>query len=525
MKHNFFKTATSFLVVMAILVSITSCKKDFFDKKLYGIQDQAQTIKDEPSALALVNGCYALADGSDWWSGRFDRMMLECSTDDGWGGNDYQDRPTELGSMGFTNVLNADNSYVRSLYEILYQGVRNCNNTIVVIPNAPINDALKTRIIGEAKFLRAYYYFELVKNYGETVLYTDLPTSDQLIPRSPVDEVYAQIVLDLKDAAAALPEKDAYAAQDKGRASKGAALGMLAKAYLFMEDYANAESTANQVIQSGKYSLLSNFGDLWKPSNPWSNESLFEIGYLPDTKYSTGVRSTTMTWATSDGGWGWFGLTSDLENAFKNENDSIRRVNTIVKEGDPVAGENRVHPAYNNQHTSGRHFRKLYVPVAERGGLYGNQPLNQILLRYAEVLLIYAEAAVFNSHNDEALAKLNLVRARVNLPAKSGLSGDALKLAIWNERRLELAGERTYRWDDIRRIKINGKKLISTLMGPTGTFVLYNTTQNTDPVENLPHRENKNKGIEFKEGINELWPIPRNVIQASGGTVTQNNGY
>ena len=206
MKHNFFKTATSFLVVMAILVSITSCKKDFFDKKLYGIQDQAQTIKDEPSALALVNGCYALADGSDWWSGRFDRMMLECSTDDGWGGNDYQDRPTELGSMGFTNVLNADNSYVRSLYEILYQGVRNCNNTIVVIPNAPINDALKTRIIGEAKFLRAYYYFELVKNYGETVLYTDLPTSDQLIPRSPVDEVYAQIVLDLKDAAAALPD-------------------------------------------------------------------------------------------------------------------------------------------------------------------------------------------------------------------------------------------------------------------------------------------------------------------------------
>jgi hypothetical protein len=525
MKNNFLKTITTCIAAIALLVCITSCKKDFFEKKLYGIQDQAQTIKDEPTALALVNGCYALADGSDWYSGRFNRLMLECSTDDGWGGNDYQDRPTEIGTMGFTNVLNADNGYVRSLYEILYQGVRNCNNTISVIPKAPINDALKVRIVGEAKFLRAYYYFELVKNYGDCVLYTDLPTSDKLIPRSPAKDVYAQIVADLKDAATALPEKDAYTAIDKGRASKGAALGMLAKAYLFMEDYPNAEATANLVIQSNKYSLLPNFGDLWKPSNPWSNESLFEIGYLPDTKFSTGTRATTMTWATSDGGWGWFGLTSNLENAFIAEGDGIRRGYTIVKEGEAVAGESRIFPAYNNQHTSGRHFRKLYVPVAERGGLYGNQPYNQILLRYAEVKLIFAEAAAYNGHNAEALTQLNDVRTRVSLPAKTSLSGDGLKTAIWNERRLEFAGERTYRWDDIRRIKINGKKLISTLMGPTGTFVLYNTTQNTDPVESLPHRENRNKGIEFKEGINELWPIPRNVIQASGGKVTQNNGY
>jgi hypothetical protein len=525
MKNNFLKTATACLAGIAVLFCITSCKKNFFEKKLYGIQDQAQTIKDEPTALALVNGCYALADGTDWYSGPFERQMLECSTDDGWGGNDYQDRPTEIGSMAFTNVLNADNSYVRYLYEVLYQGVRNCNNTISVIPKAPINDGLKARIIGEAKFLRAYYYFELVKNYGDCVLYTDLPTSDQLIPRSPAKDVYAQIVVDLKEAAAALPEKDVYSAPDKGRASKGAALGMLAKAYLFMEDYPNAEATANLVIQSAKYSLLPNFGDLWKPDNPWSNESLFEIGYLPDTKFSTGTRATTMTWATSDGGWGWFGLTSNLENAFNNEGDTIRRGYTIVKEGQPVAGESRIFPAYNNQHTSGRHSRKLYVPVAERGGFYGNQPYNQIILRYAEVLLIYAEAAAFNAHNAEALTQLNTVRNRVNLPAKTGLSGDGLKTAIWNERRLEFAAERTYRWDDIRRIKVNGKKLISTLMGSAGTFVLYNTTQNTDPVETLPHRENRNKGIEFKEGINELWPIPRNVIQASGGKVTQNNGY
>lgn len=512
-------------VLIMLLIATAGCKKEFFDKKLYGIQDQLATIKDEVSALALTNGCYAFVDGTDWWSGRFDRLMLECSSDDGWGGNDYQDRPTEIGSMAFTNALNSDNGYVQSLFNNLYQGVRNCNNLIAVIPNAPITPALKKRAIAEAKFLRAYYYFELVKNYGDCVLYTNLPTSSDLIPRSPAKDVYAQIVKDLKEASADLPEVDAYAAADKGRATKGAAVALLSRAYLFMEDYANAETTAQTVIQSNKYDLLPNYGDLWKVNNPWSKESLFEIGYFPDTKFSTGVRATTMTWATSDGGWGWFGLTSNLENAFIAEGDDVRRKNTIVKEGDPIEGENRVHPAYNNQHTSGRHFRKLYVPIAERGGLYGNQPLNTIIVRYAEVLLIYAEAAAFNGKSLEALVALNKVRQRVGLTPKAGLSGDVLKQAIWNERRLEFAGERTYRWDDIRRIKIGGKKLISLLMGPNGSFVKYNTTLNADPVETKPHRESLSKGTEFKEGKNELWPIPRSVIQASNGTVTQNNGY
>ena len=508
-----------------ILLASTGCKKDFFDKKLYGTQDQLSTIKDEASALALTNGCYAFVDGTDWYSGRFERMMLECSSDDGWGGNDYQDRPSEIGSMAFTNALNPDNGFVQSFFDNLYQGVRNCNNLMVVMPNAPVTDALKKRTIAEAKFLRAYYYFELVKNYGDCALYTNLPTSADLLPRSPAKDVYAQIVKDLKEASLDLPEVDTYAAADKGRVTKGAALGLLARAYLFMEDYANAEITAQSLIQSNKYDLLSKYGDIFKTSNPWSKESLFEIGYFPDTKFSTGVRATTMTWATSDGGWGWFGLTSNLENAFTAEGDDVRRKNTILKEGDAVEGESRTYPAYNGQHTSGRHFRKFYVPIADRGGLYGNQPLNQIIIRYAEILLIYSEAATFNGKSSESLVALNKVRARVGLTPKIGLSGDALKLAIWNERRLELAGERTYRWDDIRRIKINGKKLITSLMGPNGSFVNYNTTLNTDPVETKPHRESRSKGIEFKEGKNELWPIPRTVIQATNGKVTQNNGY
>jgi starch-binding outer membrane protein, SusD/RagB family len=140
------------------------------------------------------------------------------------------------------------------------------------------------------------------------------------------------------------------------------------------------------------------------------------------------------------------------------------------------------------------------------------------------VLLIHAEAAAFNNKDAQALTSLNAVRQRVGLPDKSGLTGDALKAAIWNERRLELAGEGTYRWDDIRRIKTGGKKLIATLLGPNGTFVLYNTTINTDPIEKAGHREALNKGFYFKEGVHELWPIPANVLN-SNSAVTQNPGY
>ena len=164
-RHN--KNWLILIISIFILFASLGCKKDFFDKKLYGTQDQLSTIKDEASALALTNGCYAFVDGTDWYSGRFERMMLECSSDDGWGGNDYQDRPAEIGLMSFTNALNPDNGFVQSLFDNLYQGVRNCNNLMVVMPNAPVTDALKKRTIAEAKFLRAYYYFELVKNYGD----------------------------------------------------------------------------------------------------------------------------------------------------------------------------------------------------------------------------------------------------------------------------------------------------------------------------------------------------------------------
>jgi starch-binding outer membrane protein, SusD/RagB family len=519
------------ILLALLMVAIQSCKKSFLDKQLIGINAQSGSLENPENARAAVNACYAYVDGGDWNQCMFPRLLMESSTDDGWGANDYQDRPAELGVCDFTGV-NANISYIENFYKNMHEGIRNCNFVITNLADVTsLPASLKDRYIGEVKFLRAFFYFELVKNFGGDVINNNFDSKDATLfpPRSSAAEVYNQISSDLKDAIAVLPERDQYTSADIGRATKGAALGYLAKAYLFDGDYVNAEATAQLVIASNKYSLENPFNKIFEPENVNGKESLFEVNYTNAVGFGNGPIPAEVTGAASvDGGWGWFGLTSNLENAYVAEGDDVRRKATINKVGEPVDDEFpiRIFPAHlvNGKpgHTSFRYYRKFYIPLNKRVG--SPWPYNDIKLRYAEILLIHAEASAFNNKPEQALSSLNLVRQRVGLPAKTGLTGDALKQAIWNERRLELAGEGTYRWDDIRRITVNGKKLIDLLMGPTGTFVTYNTTINTDPIEKAGHREAINKGYYFKEGVNELWPFPASVINANS-SIVQNPGY
>jgi hypothetical protein len=521
------------VIFTACLVFITfaGCKKSFLNKEIIGVNTQSGSLDNADNARAAVSACYAYVNGGDWNQCLFPRLLMESGTDNGWGANDYQDRPAELGVCDFTGV-NSNVSYVENYYKNMHEGIRNCNfviNGLATVTAIP--DDLKNRYIAEAKFLRGYFYFELVKAFGDDVINKDFKAGDGtlVLPRSPKADVYQQIINDLKEAAAILPEKGQYGSPDVGRATKGAAVGFLAKAYLFNGDYPNAESTALQVISSAKNSLESTYSRIFEPENINGRESLFEVNYTNAVGFGNGPIPGEVTGAASvDGGWGWFGLTSDLENAFIKEGDDVRRKATILKAGETVDNETpaRVYPKHlvgnKPAHTSWRYYRKFYIPLSKRVG--SPWPYNDIKMRYAEVLLIHAEAAAFNNKNADALNSLNLVRRRVGLADKTGLSGDALKQAVWNERRLELSGEGTYRWDDIRRIKINGKLLIASLMGPDGSFVKYNTTMNTDPVETATHRESLNKGYYFKEGINELWPLPASAVN-SNKAIIQNFGY
>lgn len=525
-----YKINKSLILLLVLFVTAAGCKKSFLDKELIGINAQSGSLDNPDNARAAVSACYAYINGGDWNQLNFPRMLMESSTDNGWGGNDYQDRPGELGVCDFTG-LNPFSSYIENVYKNNHEGIRNCNFIISKLPTSLIAADLKSRYIGEAKFLRALFYFELVKNYGGDVINNSFDASDAtlFLPRSSAADVYKTIIADLKDAVTALPERGVYGSSDIGRATKGAAQALLAKAYLFSEDYANAEVTAQSVITSAKYSLEPQFSKIFEPSNVNGKESIFEVSYVNTVGFDNGPILGVITGAASvDGGWGWFGITSNLENAYVAEGDNVRRRATIIKAGEAVDNETptRIYPSHlvggKPAHTSFRYHRKFYIPLSQRVG--SPWPSNDIKIRYAEVLLIHAEASAFNNKDAQALTSLNAVRQRVGLADKTGLTGDALKMAIYNERRLELAGEGTYRWDDIRRIKVSGKKMIATLFGPSGSFVLYNTTVNNDPVEKAGHREALNKGFYFREGIHELWPIPANVLN-SNSAITQNPGY
>ena len=347
--------------------------------------------------------------------------------------------------------------------------------------------------------------------------------------RSSVPEVYTFIEKDLLEAIDDLPLKSEQNSSESGRVTKGAAQSLLAKVYLFEEKWGLAQTMAFNVMQSGEYSLEPDFADIYSVDNVDGVESIFEIQYINNPAFpNIGGQFSITNGSRGDRGWGWASPTSDLENAFLSENDVIRLRSTIIKHGEPVFGDDTV-TSFNGlpeENKSGRTNRKYYVPTDKRPEPYqrGQIPLHYIHLRLADVILIHAEAAYFNNDEPAAKSSLKLIRDRVQLPSNNALTGDALRDAIWKERRLELALEQ-HRLYDIRRQKINGVPRIALILGPEGSFVKYNTEVSTDPFETTNLLEPQNSGTLFDPNIHLLWPIPPEEIQLSRGKIEQNPEY
>jgi len=528
---NIIKTS---LIAAALTISTFSCKESFTDLPLNGIQtlDNLHVFDTQEGTINYVNSCYAALNWDDWWQVQFKRNVFEMATDDGWLGN-LEQWGNAAGDLPIAHFqgLSANDGNVEGYWSFNYFGVQRVNFGIEKIASAPVDAALQKRLVAEMKFLRGWFYFELVKNWGDVPVYTTSRTaSDAPVPKSPKAEVYAQIMKDFQEAATDLPQRTAYTGLDKSRASKGAALAFLAKAALWAEQYDVAEQTAKRLMDLGEYSMETEFGNIFQANYYNGRESIFEIS---SSNIYGNVRGVTAG-SRSDGGWGWHVPSSNLENAFLAENDTIRMSRTIIRHGekvwgDPAASGTGIFDARPVGNKSGRIWRKFYVPRAKR--VVPNQsyqsvwvPVPYIFIRYGEVILIYAEALARQGKSSQALEALNIVRGRVKLPAKTGLSGELLTDAIINERRLELAGELTYRWDDIRRVQKNGKPLIETILGPEGSFVRYNASSK-DRFETASNTEPQNKGSQFRAGVNHLLPVPAREVNASNGIVKQNTGY
>lgn len=546
-------------VILTLITSLAfaSCD-DFLNEEVRGKQNLDTYFQNEDEIQSFITGCYQAITFGGWWNINTVWLLSEMCSDDGWMGNTTQSQSDYI-SLAHYQGTGQSNGAISNFWQYRYKGILRCNVAIDRIPQATIlNEELKNRFIAEAHFLRAYFYFELVRNFGGVPLITGfmLPEEIQGITRSTTEEVYKFIEDDLKAAVAVLPERSEYASTELGRATSGAARGLLGKVYLYQEKWQEAHDVLKAVIDSKEYKLMENFGDVWSVDHNNNEESLFEVQYMYDGTYALGGALTVITGARSGpgDGWSWGQPTANLEQAYIDAGDTERLRWTIIKTGcTEIAGEDNFEEFVENsknmalydtyiekygwdpecyiitpsEHKSARIIRKYFVPIEKRPEVYNIDkiPLNHRILRYADVLLMYAEACNELSMDADARTALNEVRNRVGL-ADVTASGGELRKAIRQERRLELAWEQNRLYDIRRWTDDNGKKVISNLMGPDGTFVKWNTDEATrDALEWDNQGEASDKGRSFIESRDMVFPIPLYEITMSNGTIEQNPGW
>ena len=357
-------------------------------------------------------------------------------------------------------------------------GILRANLALSVLPDTEMDSDLKSRLMGECYFLRAHYYFILVRFFGDVPLRTKpLFASDSLnVARTPKEKVYEQIISDTEEAINRLPYKKEYSSTDLGRACKEAAECMLAKVYLTLCTNYDRVVTLCQDIEAQGYDLSKMaYADNWyNPETGTLNqngpESLFEIQYTGDPSACTNWLSDNdnqSQWLNcfmaprnsnlvGGGGYGWQHVTQEFVDSY--EEGDLRKDVTIFYEGCPDFDGKEYDPEWS---TTGYNVRKWCIPVRFADKV-DNCPANTVVYRFADVLLMKAEALNELGRTDEACTPLNIVRARAGLaPIPTGTSKSRMKEIIIHERRMELAFE-GHRWFDMIRID-NGEYAVKFL--------------------------------------------------------------
>ncbi len=552
------------LAVAGALTLTTSCN-DFLTEDVRGKENLDTYFTTPDEVESAVGGCYwQIAKGGGWWQIYNTWLMSDMTTDDLWDGNTTQPDGYQVYTHFFPTA-DEEPGALQNFWGARYQGIASCNLCLERIPDVVMDENLKRRRLAEVRFLRAFFYFDLVRNFGGVPLVTKFDEKGIGLARSTQEECYKFIEDEINLAIPDLPERSQLAAADLGRVTKGAALGILGKAQLYQAKWSEAKTTLKQIIDSNEYRLLENFGDVWSVKHNNSEESLFEAQqtYGGET-YNLGGSLTVVTGCRNGigDGWSWGQPTSDLENAYIAAGDTERLKWTIIKTMcTSIAGETQFTKFVQNnsqvcaitdakykeyiekfgwttldyykgylidpaQHKSARIIRKYFVPLEDRPEVYNIDkiPLNHRVLRYADVLLMYAEACVETGDNAQAQWGLNEVRSRVHL-ADVTSTGTELRDAIRAERRLELAFEQCRLYDIRRWDCANGKKMMCNIMGPEGSFVKYNMGPDADMYEKWNQGEPSDKGIRFQEDRDLLYPIPYYEIVHSNGVIKQNPGW
>lgn len=495
------------LTVIVLLLAVLSCKK-FLNQAPQGLVSEDAIKTDPQAAVNLVNGAYnALwlgdAFGTDVHSLNY-IILTEVASDNADKGSAPDDYGPAKEIDNFT--ISTSNSILDNIWKGYYQAIARSNQALDKIPLSPLPDAQKNALMGEVRFLRAYFYFNLVRFFGGVPLIDKVPdpaqaNSNQYQTRASADSIYSFIVSDLQFAVANLPNKEQTAV---GKVNKGAAVSLLAKVYLYRRNWAEVLSLTGDVIagKDGSYDLYPAYEDIWRQKGANCIESIFEVQTGVNASCKTAIQDYSIGQGPRSGGkGGWqdlgFGFNTpsqDLANSYE-PNDKrkagtiifITQTGTVLWDGFRIPGQDSVQNTMYN-------YKAYHSRTAEDNcGVVDYLPKNLRILRFADVLLMNAEAANEQGDIGQSLTSLNRVRVRAGLPAVQGVSQAQLRDTIWHERRVELAMEHDRFFDLVRQ-----GRAAAVLQA---------------------------QGKSFVAGKNEVFPIPSNEILLSNGKLTQNPGY
>jgi len=478
---------------IACMVAFQGCKKTWLNVNPAGNTAATQFWKTQADATQAVSAMYA--NLHEWSNIAFASIAVESM------GSDDVNKGSRADDATFMNDFhnfsaNSGEGQISDFWGGEYKTINFANQILDNVPGISMDASLKNRYLAEAKFIRAWCYFRLVRAFGDVPLRLHVPkgASEYNIPRTPKAQVWTAIETDLTDAAAVLPQT--YGAADIGRITKGAALALHAKAAMYQAKWADVLNYTNQVMGLG-YTLFPNYEQMFRTNNKNNSESIFEIqcNLVPNNPDASNSQYSQVQGVdgSTGGGWGFNVPSASLAAAY--ETGDPRRDATIIFRGETTP-EGDVIPTSGGN--SSMYNQKSYVPFSLYvSGFNEGCQQNKICLRYADVLLMNAEANNEQGNAVAALASLELVRARARagnnaiLPAVTTTDKVALRTAIWNERHIELAMEFDRYFDVIRQGRA------AALFGGRG----------------------------WKAGKNEVWPLPQNEIDLSAGTLVQNPGY
>jgi len=482
------KNLIKIVVLFFTTACFLSCGKKFLEEqpRTVSLQDLLKSADGGQRMIAAVySKLYDFGEHTFSWIG-----ITSIASDDADKGSDVSDSGADKDQLDDWTFKPSAISF-GEIWLNNFEGIGRATYALKYLPDMNIAD--KDRYIGEAKMLRAYFYWNLVRSFGGVPIINKILESETDIEtattRATVDQVYAYIESDLTDAMAKLPLM--ISASENGRVSKGAAEALLAKVYLYQKKWGQAKAMCDALIASNQYSLIADYSKIWREAGEFCPESIWEVNAIGTTP-NLGIDGYFLVQAPRGAnglGWGFNTPSQDLVNAY--EPNDVRKAATIMFAGQTLWDGFQVSPLAANP----RYNYKSYVSKTKE--TYNGDDVqtnkNLRILRFGDILLIKAEVENELGNILPAQQALDSIRHRAGLANTTASTQADLRNAIYKERRVEMAFEHD-RMFDLQRTGNAGAVLRAL-------------------------------GKPYIDGKHNLFPIPQIEINLSNGKLLQNPGY